>query len=254
MRVRVRFAKTGRLRFISAIDLGRVWERALRKADLPIAYSEGFSPHPKVSFGDALPLGFASVAEFAELAFGGPVEIGAMTRRLNEAFPDGMAVLDATESTDGDRRLGKLLQASLWRIDYSRAEGVADAVDALPADGPLLVRREKKGEMVAVDVRPPLAGISAESTRIRVLLHHPGFIPHGPAAGPAVRPDDLHTALDIPHPPVLVTRLAQGRMHEHPLGVSDALRGTVEPLRVDDLPAQIRRGATTATHTHLEST
>ena len=59
MRLRVRYRKQGRLRFIGAIDVGRVWERALRRADLPIAYSEGFSPHPKVSFTDALPLGYA---------------------------------------------------------------------------------------------------------------------------------------------------------------------------------------------------
>src|SRR5690606_33621749 len=58
MRVRARYAKEGRLRFGSAIDLGRIWERALRKADLPIGYSEGFTPHPKVSFPDALPLGY----------------------------------------------------------------------------------------------------------------------------------------------------------------------------------------------------
>ena len=76
MRVRARYAKEGRLRFISAIDLGRVWERALRKADLPIGYSEGFTPHPKVSFPDALALGYASTGEYVELTFEVPVDVG----------------------------------------------------------------------------------------------------------------------------------------------------------------------------------
>jgi radical SAM-linked protein len=89
MRVRARYAKTGKLRFISAIDLGRVWERALRKADLPIAYSEGFSPHPKVSFAEALPLGYASVGEYAELTFATALPVDPAMAPRNAAVPEG---------------------------------------------------------------------------------------------------------------------------------------------------------------------
>ena len=183
VRVRVRFAKTGKLRFISAIDLGRVWERALRKADLPIAYSEGFSPHPKVSFGDALPLGYASTAEFAELTFGGTLDLDVMTSRLNGAFPTGLEVLDAMEFVEGGKRLGKLLQASLWTLDYPDAEGVAEAVAALPADGPLPVERERKGEMVTADLRPPLVGIAAAGTADPRDRAPPRFHPRRPRWG-----------------------------------------------------------------------
>ncbi|CAN5353816.1 TIGR03936 family radical SAM-associated protein [soil metagenome] len=230
MRTRVRFGKTGKLRFISAIDLGRVWERALRKANLPIAYSEGFSPHPKVSFGDALPLGYASVAEFAELTFGGPLDLDVMRTRLNAAFPAGLEVLDAVECGEGERRLGKLLQASLWTLDYPTADGLADAIAALPADGPLLVERERKGEMITADLRPPLAGIAAHGNQIRAVIRHPGFIPDIPEGGSAPRADDIHTALGLTHRPTLITRLAQGRVSPTTAGVDDALRDTTEPL------------------------
>lgn len=235
MRVRVRFAKAGKLRFISAIDLGRVWERALRKADLPIAYSEGFSPHPKVSFGDALPLGYASQAEFAELTFGGPMDLDVVRERLNAAFPEGMAVLDAAEFGDGDRRLGKLLQASLWGLDYATEDGVADAVAALPADGPLPVQRERKGELITTDVRPPLVGVVAHGRQVRAILHHPGFVPGVAEGGLAPRAEDVHTALaatykGLPDRPVLITRLAQGCVTTTTPGVDDALRGTTEAL------------------------
>ncbi len=233
MRVRLRFAKTGKLRFISAIDLGRVWERALRKADLPIAYSEGFSPHPKVSFGDALPLGYASTAEFAELTFGGSLDLDLMTTRLNVSFPGGLEVLDAMPFVEGSKRLGKLLQASLWTLDYTDDTGLAAAVAALPADGPLMVERERKGEMITADLRPPLVGLVASGSQIRAIVRHPGFIPDVADGGIAVRADDIHTALGLSQRPTLITRLAQGQVDPTTPGVTDALRDTVEPLVPD---------------------
>lgn len=244
MRVRVRFAKTGKLRYISAIDLGRVWERALRKADLPIRYSEGFSPHPKVSFGDALPLGFASTAEFAELSFGGPVDLADMTTRVNAAFPDGIDVLDAVEVMDGAPRLGKQLQASLWGLDYDDPDAVAAAVAAIPPEGPLEVQRERKGKLVTADLRPPLVGIIAAGGQARAIVRHPGFIPDADPgqSGPAVRADDIHTVLGLDTTPRLITRLAQGRVSDDSAGIDDALRGTSTPLdpaaaRPDEGPA-----------------
>jgi hypothetical protein len=71
-RYRIRWTKEGRTRFVSARDLTSVWERALRRVDLPIAYSEGFTPHAKVSFPDALPVGYGSTGEYAELTFAAP--------------------------------------------------------------------------------------------------------------------------------------------------------------------------------------
>lgn len=245
MRVRVRFSKTGKLRYISAIDLGRVWERALRKADLPIAYSEGFSPHPKVSFGDALPLGFASVAEFAELTFGGPVDTADITRRLNAAFPDGIDVQDAAETPEGSPRMGKLLRASLWAVEYRSADGLAEAVAALPAEGPLEVQRERKGEMITADLRPPLVGIVAAGTQVRAITHHPGFIPDDPG-GPAVRADDIHAVLGVTQDPIQITRLAQGRVADDLAGIADALRGSTTPLE----PADERPPAVTTKEQH----
>ena len=66
MRVRLRFTKLGKLRFLGHRDLARCWERAIRKAELPIAYSEGFSPRPRMHFGLALPTGCESEAEYGD--------------------------------------------------------------------------------------------------------------------------------------------------------------------------------------------
>src|SRR6056297_4264613 len=91
-RYRIRWTKLGRVRFLSARDLTSVWERALRRAELPIAYSEGFTPHPKVSFPDALPVGYHSTGEYAELTFAAPIVPDRDIARLSDALPVGMDI------------------------------------------------------------------------------------------------------------------------------------------------------------------
>jgi radical SAM-linked protein len=184
VRIRVRYSKTGKVRYVSAIDLGRIWERALRRADLPIAYSEGFSPHPKVSFPDALPLGYGSYAEYAELTFAGPIAIEPAIRSLNAAFPAGIAVRAAVEVQEGDPRLAKWLRASLWELVYpaEAAPALAAAVPVLRDADTIPVARERKGEFTETDLRPALHKIhqssqtfdDAEGSRacVRVVFNH----------------------------------------------------------------------------------
>ena len=219
MRVRVRYAKTGKLRFVSATDLGRIWERALRRADLPIAYSEGFSPHPRVSFPDALPLGYASTGEYAELTFAAPVEPRAAALDLNAAFAavtsggdpaPGLRLLDVAEVTGDDPRLAGWLAASLWELRYPGRDGLpaalAAAVAAMRAADRLPVARQRKGAPTTVDLRPALHEISSAGASVRVTLHH---------VEPPLRPTEVDLVLrqyqpDLPAP-ALTTRVAQGR-------------------------------------------
>ena len=231
MRARVRYRKQDRLRFISAIDLGRVWERALRRADLPIAYSEGFSPHPKVSFTDALPLGYASRGEYAELTFGGPLDLSTAVAKLNAAFPDGIGVLTAVEVEEGAPRFAKLLQASCWDVVYPAGSDLAAATSQAAAAAELVVGRERKGETVDVDIRPAIHQISCSDATLRVTVHHADHLPQDQAV--AIRPTEVDLALRHFQPdldqPVLVTRLAQGR--PEPEGLAEALTGErYEPL------------------------
>lgn len=237
-RVRVRYAKTGKLRFISAIDLGRIWERALRKANLPIAYSEGFSPHPKVSFPDALPLGYASTGEYAELRFGAPIAVQAAMRDLNAAFVEGCEVLDALGVPDGAPRLAKWLPASLWRIDYpdeTDSEALAAAVESVRETGELIVGRERKGKTVDIDLRPYVHDFTCSGTCVRVVLLH---------GEPPVRPTEVQAALAaarsdavgrraLPEP-THITRVVQGAPADD--GVHEALSGDRVALRASPAP------------------
>src|SRR3954453_635495 len=94
-RVRIRYAKRGRLKFTSHRDFARALERAVRRAGVPIAFSAGFSPHPKLSYASAAPPGGASEAEFLELGLQTPMEPAVLCERLDAALPPGLDVLDA---------------------------------------------------------------------------------------------------------------------------------------------------------------
>lgn len=232
MRVRVRYKKSGKLRFISAIDVGRVWERAIRKADLPIAFSEGFTPHPKISFTDALPLGYASMGEYAELTFAAPIALDRAVEALNLAFPHGLAVLHAVEVVEGTPKLATWLRASCWDVTYPDESDVhrrgafpnpfAGAVDAVRAAEALPTTRERTGSRVTVDLRPAIHQIFSRGACVRMTLHH---------IEPLVRPMQVHLALRSFHPQLpdvaLITRVAQGAPVDK--GLIEALSGQLVP-------------------------
>ena len=98
----VRYAKRGKMRFASHRDVARAFERGVRKAGLPIAYSAGFTPHPKISYAGGAPTGVASEAEYLSLALTARQAETQVCRRLNAALPDGIDVIDVTEAgSDG---------------------------------------------------------------------------------------------------------------------------------------------------------
>ncbi|MFP4635919.1 MAG: TIGR03936 family radical SAM-associated protein [Nitriliruptoraceae bacterium] len=246
-RYRIRWTKVARTRFVSARDLTSVWERALRRADLPIAYSEGFTPHAKVSFPDALPVGIASTGEYAELTFAAPIEPLGAFGALSATLPDGMDVTTYLRVPDGAPKLAKMLQATLWELCWPTHDPATTAEltellrqrsdELMAADHAEVVRHRPDGDRT-IDVRPALLALAAA----------PRHGPTGPSAetvlravlrndGPTVRPTDLHAALsrDDVATPSLVTRLAQGAPVTD--GIAEALSGEVEPL-VPDVDAE----------------
>src|SRR6266849_2290898 len=94
-RVRIRYAKRGRLRFTSHRDFARAFERALRRAEVPMAYSAGFSPHPKISYVGAAPTGVASEAEYLEIGLAREVEVETLRAMIDAALPDGLDIVEA---------------------------------------------------------------------------------------------------------------------------------------------------------------
>ena len=211
-RVRVCYAKRGRLRFTSHRDIQRAFERALRRAEVPMAYSAGFSPHPKISWAGAAPTGTASEAEYVELGLSAQVDAGRLRADLDRALPPDLDVLEVTEASAGS--LADYLEASVWHIELPGVE-LADAraaAAAFTAADQVEVQRLTKNGVRTFDAREAVVELAAldESAPacaiLRVVVRH---------TTPAVRPDDVLTGLGSVAglaPPVTprVTRLAQG--------------------------------------------
>src|SRR5690349_14483049 len=145
-RLRVRYAKRGRLRFTSHRDISRAVERAMRRAGIPVAFSAGFTPHPKISYAGAAATGVASEAEYLEIGLIAPCDPDQVRSKLDEALPEGLDVLDAVEATTG--ALADRLEASCWRVrlDGVGAETAESAVRAFMASAEIEVERlTKKG-------------------------------------------------------------------------------------------------------------
>ena len=117
-KLRIRYAKRGRLRFASHRDLARTLERALRRAQVPMAFSAGFSPHPKISYLGAAPTGAASEAEYLEIGLAERCdpEAGAGRAGRRAARPD-VAVLECVEAGEGTGSLADRIDTSVWRVE-----------------------------------------------------------------------------------------------------------------------------------------
>lgn len=227
-KLRVRYAKRGRLRFSSTRDFQRALERALRRAAVPMAFSAGFHPHPKVSYANAAPTGTASEAEYFEISVTERVDLLRVRAALDEALPEGLDILEVVEATAG--KLADRLEASSWIMEF-RGLPVADlaqATERLLAAERVEVTRVMKNGPRTFDVRAAVVSMAASPGQdgtcaiLRVVVRH---------TTPAVRPDDVLSALQsvaalTPPTPPLVTRLAQG-----PLDIATAT--VTDPLAAD---------------------
>jgi radical SAM-linked protein len=97
MRIRVTFAKNGALRYVGHLDLHKMWERVTRRAGLPLAYSQGFHPSPKIQLAAALPLGFSSRCELVDLWVEGESDLAGLAGDLQETVPPGLKILNVEQ-------------------------------------------------------------------------------------------------------------------------------------------------------------
>lgn len=224
-RLRIHYAKRGRLRFSSHRDFQRALERALRRAGVPMAYSAGFSPHPRISYVGAAPTGSASEAEYVEIALTQRRNPDQIRTELDTALPTGLDVLEVVEAGEGS--LPERITGSHWRIELPgvSVDAADRAVTAFMAAAEVPVERLTKDGVRVLDARTAvvqLAACQADEGPYAILRL---VVRHGT---PSVRPDDVMTGLrrvaDLAPPsPPLVTRLAQGTLDEESGQVADPL-------------------------------
>lgn len=228
MRIRLRYRKLGKVRFTSHRDIARCWERALRRAELPVASTEGFSPRPKVHFGLALSTGHESLGEYLDVDLtepeGSTVDLGALPERLSPLLPPGIdveavAVIDRSEDS-----LQEAVTSCSWVIEVpgTSPEALAAAADAILAATELPVVRERKGKKVSDDLRPGILELSVIGVTPSDAPEQGAVLEARLATQPrSVRPAELLAAFDPP--------LTEGRVRRtHQWITSDG--ATREPL------------------------
>jgi radical SAM-linked protein len=168
----VRYTKLGKVRFTSHRDTARIWERALRRARLPVATSGGFTPRPRVSFGLALPTGAESLAEYldVELADGAAAaalraEIDGLPDRLTAVLPVGFTALVARTLDPGAGSLQDVVTSVTWELSPPAGldTSCAGAADRLLSAETLPLERERKGERRVDDVRPLIVSLATSA-------------------------------------------------------------------------------------------
>ncbi|HSG44738.1 MAG TPA: TIGR03936 family radical SAM-associated protein [Anaerolineales bacterium] len=97
MRIQITFSKQGSLRYTGHLDLHKLWERAARRAELPLAYSQGFHPQPRMNIAAALPLGFSSRCEVLDMRLEKDIPLDGLAEKLNDTMPEGIRVLQIVQ-------------------------------------------------------------------------------------------------------------------------------------------------------------
>jgi radical SAM family uncharacterized protein/radical SAM-linked protein len=183
-RLRLEYAKVGALVYLSHLALARAVQRLFRRAGVPLAFSQGHSPHPKIQFGPPLPLGYAGEAEYLDFETAEPVDPAALLARLAAAAPPGFEVRRLIRVATRERSLFDLIGLQVYRVVLPKERlPAADPAGALLArlrdSGPLPAQRERDGVVKTRDVRPlvhraEIIGESADEIELRLELRRIG--------------------------------------------------------------------------------
>ena len=162
--LRLRSTKIGKIRFASHRDIAKVWERAFRRANIPLIYSEGFSPRPKIAYGLALPTGAESECEYLDVKVDderiGISRILEIPERLTELLPEGIKVTGMTEINSKAVSLQQAVTACAWEMTIAQDKNYVDQWITNVLDSKeLIVERTRKGKNVKDDIRPFIVGI-----------------------------------------------------------------------------------------------
>ncbi|HUW63839.1 MAG TPA: TIGR03936 family radical SAM-associated protein [Spirochaetia bacterium] len=189
---RICYQKTGPASYLSHLDLMRVMERSVRRAGLPLAYSEGFNPHPKMAFASPLPVGISGEEELADIELGEEVAPDMLREDLNRYLPEGLSVRKARPVEGGGRSLMAQVQKAHYRLTGSldgalTTEELDLVIQKLLARESISVTHQVKGKTRTLDIRPGIMSLTGacRGEVVELLL----------TAAIGVRPRDVLSAL-----------------------------------------------------------
>ena len=207
MRVRLKYSRQSGCRFLSHLDMMRLFIRALRRAQVPMAYSGGFNPQPRLAFAAPLPVGTAGLAEFVEIQLTENISIAALLESLNRQLPEGIMVLAGSEVPEGVESLMAQISLLAYEIELppTAKQATKDAVQKLMHREEAKIFRKTKKGFVERDIKIYISKIGIvdgdkpeEGWRLELLLKT------GP--GGSVRPEEVLKAMGIADDAIIVRK------------------------------------------------
>lgn len=169
----IEFGKEGTLRYTSHLDLLRLFQRILRRCGIPLVHSQGFNPHPKMSFAQPLSLGYTATHEMLEIETVRPLDLLSVREELGAASPEGLTILDVRAGKKETKSLAGATRAAWYTIVLPvTLEDTEDAIRRyLSQDAILAEKRQKKTkEMVAKDIKPMILDLTGETASGQTVL------------------------------------------------------------------------------------
>jgi radical SAM-linked protein len=201
MRIRITFAKQGPLRYTGHLDLHKLWERAARRAGLPLAYSQGFHPQPKMNIAAALPLGFSSRCEVMDMRMKEEIPLDGLVQRLQDTLPAGIRIQNIESVDNREPALQTQVASAEYQItltepvdrfELERRIGSVMESGSLP--------RERRGK--SYDLRPLIEELIVLESNSLQLEEAPAlpkiFMRLSAREGATGRPEEVLDVLGIP--------------------------------------------------------
>lgn len=173
--IRVKYKKEDEMIFISHLDLQRLLQRAFRRAKINLSYSEGFNPHPKMSYGNALALGVESQGEYVDIEIEDDIEVKEFLERINEQLPDGIKFVKGQEIGPKTPSLSSIIVYGeyIFNIDLevplSKEFVKSRVLNFVKSKEIIITKKNKKGKKVEVDIRPMIRNfdlVSLDDNRV----------------------------------------------------------------------------------------
>lgn len=229
-RYRIRFSKEGAVRFISHLDMVRTFERAIRRAALPIAFSQGFNPHPKFSFGSPLPVGVSGSDEYVDIELVNEMPTGEVLELLAKTLPRGIDIKGVRQVPDSSPAMMALIEQARFLVNLDFTEPVSAETlnrcirEFLSRTEIVVIRKTKDGKEKNFDLRPGIFELEARVVEGGAVLEME--LKHGSTGN--IRPEEVISALrdfcNLPVAPygVTITRTALFGVNRRPLMESTA--------------------------------
>ena len=173
--IRVKYKKEDEMIFISHLDLQRLLQRAFRRAKINLSYSEGFNPHPKMSYGNALALGVESQGEYVDIEIEDDITVEEFLKRINEELPDGIKFVKGQEIDPKTPSLSSIIVYGeyIFNIDLevplSKEFVKSRVLNFVKSKEIIITKKNKKGKKVEVDIRPMIRNfdlVSLDDNRV----------------------------------------------------------------------------------------